>query len=160
MTWPVWGHEHEEKGTGMETRRLYRSEQDRMVAGICGGLGAYLGIDPTVVRVVFVVLGLLSGVGLVLYLVMWIVVPTQSRLDAPPPDVAREGVADIRDRARQGVQEARHAVQRVRGRRQQPEAGAAGAPAPEPGAAGAPAPEPELGREGPGTAGEERPPGA
>lgn len=100
----------------MQQRRLYRSEQDRMVAGVCAGLGAYFGVDPTVVRVAFAALALAGGTGIALYLVMWVIVPVESRGDAPPPEVAREGIEDIKDRARQAGREAREALDRVRGR--------------------------------------------
>ncbi len=59
----------------MENKKLYRSRNDRMVAGVAGGLAEYFGIDPTIVRLAFVVLALLGGPGLIVYLIMWIVVP-------------------------------------------------------------------------------------
>ncbi len=59
----------------MENKKLYRSRNDRMVAGVAGGLAEYFGIDPTIVRLAFVVLGLLGGPGVLIYIVMWIVVP-------------------------------------------------------------------------------------
>jgi len=59
----------------MENRRLYRSNTNKMIAGVCGGLGEFLGIDPTLIRLVFVLMGLLGGHGILVYLIMWIVVP-------------------------------------------------------------------------------------
>ena len=59
------------------TRRLYRSRTDRKLAGVCGGLAQYLNTDPTLIRVLFVVLALLGGPGLVIYLLMWILVPEE-----------------------------------------------------------------------------------
>ena len=59
----------------MENRRLYRSNTNKMMAGVCGGLGEFLGIDPTLIRLVFVLMGLLGGHGILVYLIMWIVVP-------------------------------------------------------------------------------------
>ena len=59
------------------TRKLYRSKTDRKVAGVCGGLAQYFNIDPTLIRVVFVVLAVLGGSGLVLYLALWIIVPNE-----------------------------------------------------------------------------------
>jgi phage shock protein C len=58
-----------------ETRKLYRSRTNRQVAGVCGGLAEYFGMDPTLMRVLFVVLAVLGGSGLVLYLALWIIVP-------------------------------------------------------------------------------------
>jgi phage shock protein C len=57
---------------------LYRSRTNRMVAGICGGLGEFLGIDPTIVRLLFV-FGVIFGYGflLLVYFVMFIVVPEE-----------------------------------------------------------------------------------
>lgn len=54
--------------------RLYRSRQDRLLGGVCGGLGQYFGIDPVIVRLAFVLL-LTTGIGFLAYLVLWIVVP-------------------------------------------------------------------------------------
>jgi phage shock protein C len=58
-------------------RPLRRSRDDRMLAGVCGGLAEYLGIDPTLARVGFVVLSLLSAAfpGLLVYLLLWLIVP-------------------------------------------------------------------------------------
>lgn len=59
-----------------ETRKLFRSTTDKQIAGICGGLGEYVNVDPTVMRILFVTGFFLTG-SLVfwLYLVMWIVIP-------------------------------------------------------------------------------------
>ena len=59
------------------TRRLYRSKNNRKLAGVCGGLGEYLGADPTVVRVLFIVLAVFGGAGLIIYLAMWLIVPQE-----------------------------------------------------------------------------------
>jgi phage shock protein C len=64
-------------GTVAKTRRLYRSRTDRKLAGVCGGLAQYFNADATLMRVLFVVLALLGGPGLVIYLVLWIVVPEE-----------------------------------------------------------------------------------
>jgi phage shock protein C len=62
-------------GTVAQTRRLYRSRTNRKLAGVCGGLAQYFNTDATLIRVLTVVLALLGGPGLVIYLVLWIVVP-------------------------------------------------------------------------------------
>ena len=61
-----------------ETRKLYRSRTNRQVAGVCGGLAEYFNLDPTLIRVLFIVLAVLGGSGVVLYLAMWIIVPKQA----------------------------------------------------------------------------------
>lgn len=55
-------------------RRLFRSNTDRIVAGVAGGLGEYFAVDPVWFRIAFVVLTIGGGAGLLIYLVMWIVV--------------------------------------------------------------------------------------
>jgi phage shock protein C len=60
-----------------EYKRLYRSRKERMIAGVCGGLGEYFGIDPTLVRILFVVGMLMGGPGLLAYLILLIVVPEE-----------------------------------------------------------------------------------
>ncbi|MEP7136608.1 MAG: PspC domain-containing protein [Chloroflexota bacterium] len=64
-----------------ETKQLTRSKSNRMIAGVCAGLGDYLGIDPTVVRLLFVLafFGLHGGL-LLAYLIMAIIVPEQSQI--------------------------------------------------------------------------------
>ncbi len=56
-------------------RRLVRIREGRMIAGVCTGLGAYLGVDPVLVRVIFVVLTVLGGGGLLVYLAAWLLMP-------------------------------------------------------------------------------------
>jgi phage shock protein C len=65
-----------------EPRKLYRSQANRMVAGVCGGMAEYFNVDATLIRVLFVVLAVFGGAGLVLYLLMWIIVPDATK--APP----------------------------------------------------------------------------
>ncbi len=61
-------------------KRLYRSSEERMFAGVCGGIAAYLDVDPTLVRLFFVALTLLSGgQGLLIYIVLMLVVPEQPK---------------------------------------------------------------------------------
>lgn len=66
-------------------KQLFRSRDNRLVAGVCAGLGEFLGIDPTVMRLIFVIAGLLGYVGplLLAYLVLFIVVPEEPQ-PAPP----------------------------------------------------------------------------
>lgn len=60
------------------TKRLYRSNDSRMIAGICGGLGNYLNIDPTIVRLIAVIgFFLTASVFFWAYLILWIVIPEQ-----------------------------------------------------------------------------------
>jgi phage shock protein PspC (stress-responsive transcriptional regulator) len=60
-----------------EAKKLYRSADNRWLAGVCGGLAQYFSIDPTVVRVIFVVLALFGLGGAILYLLLWVLLPNE-----------------------------------------------------------------------------------
>ncbi|HHX94452.1 MAG TPA: PspC domain-containing protein [Clostridia bacterium] len=55
--------------------KLYRSRSNRMIAGVCGGIGEYLDIDPTLVRLILIVLVFLGLSGVLAYIIAWIVIP-------------------------------------------------------------------------------------
>lgn len=58
-------------------RRLYRSRSDRVIAGVCSGLARYLEIDPVVIRVVWAVLIVVAGTGILAYLLAWLIIPSE-----------------------------------------------------------------------------------
>jgi len=58
-------------------KRLYRSRKEKMISGVASGLGFYLNIDPVILRIIFVILTLINGTGLIIYLVMWAIVPQE-----------------------------------------------------------------------------------
>lgn len=58
-------------------RKLYRSREDRIITGVCGGLGEYFTVDPILIRLVFVLLAIMGGHGILLYLLLAIIVPVQ-----------------------------------------------------------------------------------
>ena len=64
----------------MATRRLYRSTSNRMLFGVCSGLAEYFDVDPNLMRVLFVVAALLGGPGLLAYLVIAVIVPSNPAL--------------------------------------------------------------------------------
>jgi phage shock protein PspC (stress-responsive transcriptional regulator) len=74
-------------------KRLFRSRTDRVLAGVCAGIGEYTEVDPTVIRLVWAVLTLLSfGVGLVAYIVAWILIPEgKNEPETKPEQVATGG---------------------------------------------------------------------
>jgi len=63
----------------MDNIRLYRSLTDRMVGGVCGGLGVFLNIDPIFIRLLFVLLLFGSDFGFILYLLLWILIPEEGK---------------------------------------------------------------------------------
>jgi phage shock protein PspC (stress-responsive transcriptional regulator) len=61
-----------------EYKKLTRSYTDRMFGGVCGGLGEYLQVDSTLIRLIFVLLALLGGNGVLLYIIMLFIVPLEA----------------------------------------------------------------------------------
>ena len=73
---------------------LRRSRTDRYGVGVCGGLGAYFGVDPVIFRVVFAVLAVFGGAGVLLYLLLWLAIPEEGTSDA----ALDRGIAELRRR--------------------------------------------------------------
>jgi phage shock protein C len=77
-------------------KRLYRNKKEKMIGGVCAGLGDYFSIDPVLARIVFVILTLHGGVGVLAYIIMWIVVPedksaaTAAQAGADPVEAPHE----------------------------------------------------------------------
>lgn len=58
-------------------KRLQRSRTEKVLGGVCGGLAEYFNVDPTLVRVLWIVMTLIVGVGILLYIILWFVMPLQ-----------------------------------------------------------------------------------
>lgn len=82
-------------------KRLYRSRKNRVLAGVCGGLGEYLNIDPVVVRLIWVAISLVWGFGIILYIIAALIIPeeptaasstpTATYSSLPPPPTSADG---------------------------------------------------------------------
>jgi phage shock protein C len=87
-----------ENGGGAQAdrpKRLYRSRTDRVLGGVCGGLGRYFGIDPVIVRLLAIVLTLAGGAGVVAYLVALLLVPQEDGDAAAEDTRPRRGLGTI-----------------------------------------------------------------
>ena len=76
-------------------KRLFRSRRDKMLGGVCGGLGEYFEFDPVLIRVIFVAAMFISGVGFIAYILLWIIVPFEPVspiiTPEPPPSGTQTG---------------------------------------------------------------------
>ncbi len=59
----------------MDNKKLYRIPEEGMIGGVCAGLGEYFSTDPTIIRLIFVLLTLAGLSGVLIYIIMWIIVP-------------------------------------------------------------------------------------
>ncbi len=69
-------------------KRLYRSTREKMIGGVCGGLGEYFEIDPVLVRILFVVATFVGGSGILAYILCWIIIPEEPRVVQAAPTQA------------------------------------------------------------------------
>ena len=63
-------------------KTLYRTEKDKMLGGVCGGLGEYFELDPTLIRLFFALIFFGYGTGLMLYVFLWIIMPNENMVEA------------------------------------------------------------------------------
>jgi len=78
-------------------KRLYRSKDDRMIWGVCGGLATYFNIDPTIIRVVLVLLIFANGLGFLAYIILAIVTPLESSEAATTKEALKENVENLKE---------------------------------------------------------------
>lgn len=73
-----------------EVKRLYRSRSKRWLAGVCGGLGSYFDLDPTLIRALFVLFALAVGGGILAYLILWLIIPLEPQAALVDPEAAAQ----------------------------------------------------------------------
>jgi phage shock protein C len=100
--------------------RLTRSRTDKMIAGVCGGLAEYFRIDPVIVRLIFVLVTLTSGMGIIIYPVLWLLMPKGEPEELIPhdPEAWRQRVQSVGQEAAEFGQNVEREVREVFGARQ------------------------------------------
>ncbi len=91
----------------MQGKRLVRSRNDRMIAGVAGGLAATFNIDPLLVRIVLLALAFLNGFGFMLYVALWLLVPNEDSAAVDAREQVRENVGEMQSAAESMVQRVR-----------------------------------------------------
>lgn len=80
-----------------DIKRLTRSKTDRWLGGVCGGLGHYFGVDPTIIRALFVLFALAVGGGILAYIILWIIIPLESDAVEETVDISFSGEEEETD---------------------------------------------------------------
>jgi len=98
-------------------RRLYRSEKERLLGGVCGGLAEYFKTDPVLVRVIFVLLTFLLGglLGLVAYIVLWIIVPRASSPDLSAKEAVKDNIEELKETATEAGKKVKEHIDEIKG---------------------------------------------
>lgn len=94
-------------------RRLYRSRQNRMFLGVCGGLGEYFDLDPTIVRLLFAIGALVGGASIVVYAVLALIMPAQDSAEVDPRAAAQETLNEATSEIQRGVSVATEKVKGI-----------------------------------------------
>ena len=91
--------------------KLARSQTDKMLAGVCGGLAAYLGIEAIWVRLFFVLVTVVpNGFGVLLYIILWVIMPEAGREDLPADQRIQANAQDMAGRAQEFAQNVEQTV--------------------------------------------------
>ena len=78
------------------TKRLFRSKENKIVAGVCGGISEHFQVDPVWIRLAMILLTLVNGIGVVLYILAWILIPENPKQKKTKKTVAEEAVESIK----------------------------------------------------------------
>ena len=78
-------------------KKIYRSKKDSIIGGVCGGIAEYFGIDPTLVRLLAILIVFIGGAGVIAYIIAWIIIP-QNPEEVPEQEVDYSGTESHEDR--------------------------------------------------------------
>lgn len=88
---------------------IYRSEENKILAGVCGGLGEYFNVDPNIIRIIFIILTIFGGSGLIIYLVLWIILPSKLHT-ASGKNPFQENMSEVRTKAQKFAHDIQNSV--------------------------------------------------
>jgi len=91
----------------MTDRKIFRSIDDYMIAGVCGGLADYFKIDSSLIRIIFVLLAISGGSGILIYLILWLVVPKEAGVEKEidREEKVKEFTEDVKNKAKMMAKE-------------------------------------------------------
>jgi phage shock protein C len=79
---------------------IYRSETSKVIAGVAGGLGEYFNVDPTIIRIIFILLTVFGGSGLIIYIILWLIIPSKSNTAEDSQEAIRSNIEDMKNTTR------------------------------------------------------------
>lgn len=81
------------------SKSLYRSETNKILGGVAGGLGEYFNIDPNIIRIIFILLTIFSGSGILIYILLWILLPSKSKGAGFETGNIKENLSEMKQKA-------------------------------------------------------------
>ena len=88
----------------IDKKPLTRSETNKVIAGVAGGLGEYFEIDPTLIRLVFILLTIFGGSGVIIYIIFWLIMPSASSISVDAQSTIQQNVNEISNKAKSFAQ--------------------------------------------------------
>jgi len=89
----------------MKEKKLYRSCKNKVLGGVCGGLGEYFDIDPVLIRLAVILIAIAGGAGVLFYIIAWVIIPEDPSCENP-----REGADEIKEHAENIAKEVKKVV--------------------------------------------------
>jgi phage shock protein C len=87
----------------IKKERLVKSKTDHVIWGVCGGIAEYFKVDPVIVRLAFVVLVLINGVGILLYIILAIIMPDAEQADLPQKDIIEKNIEEMTEQVKGAI---------------------------------------------------------
>ncbi len=94
---------------------IRRSENNRVLGGVCGGLGEYFNIDPNIIRLIFILLTVFGGSGVLVYIILWIILPSESQIGSGK-DHFKANLNDVKQKVREVAQDIRNSAKNAKGK--------------------------------------------
>ena len=86
-------------------KQIYRSETNRVIGGVCGGIGEFFSVDPVIIRILFILFAIYAGSGVLLYIILWVIIPSKSSLKKTSDTTIKENVEEIKGKAEEAARE-------------------------------------------------------
>lgn len=84
-------------------KKLFRQKEGSVLGGVCTGLSTYFDIDISIIRILFVIAAITQGFGILMYLILWIVIPSESSKAQDPKDVMKENAKEIEEEVSKNI---------------------------------------------------------
>jgi phage shock protein PspC (stress-responsive transcriptional regulator) len=97
--------------------KLHRPMKDRVIGGVCAGIGEFFQIDPTIVRLIFVLITVFGGGGILLYLILWLIIPSESSGSELTKENIEKSADEIKDTAKEFAKNFKTDVRNINSRR-------------------------------------------
>jgi len=81
-------------------KKISRSETDRVLAGVAGGLGEYFQIDPVIIRLIFILLTIFGGGGVLAYIILWLLIPSRKNTGRNSDETIRKNAEELKNKAK------------------------------------------------------------